>query len=205
MPTKSISDYPWRCYLAPVLLITVVVGQRYLMYFHKLDPWKGGGFGMFSSVSARNLRQMTVTLVTSGGIEHRFPPSTIASRIPLNGDMRRQRSRLLTMPRVAVLQRLADRLAAAQWVEVLPVPSEPADTKQQPDDSIVTATASTSADVVQTQQPAYYRMKQDVDDDAKTEPFDLQQVRVELWQYELNRETDELQLTMLTNAVASHE
>jgi len=122
MPTKSIRDLSWRGYVAPLLLVAVVVGQRYLMHTHRLDPWKGGGFGMFSSLSDRNLRKMTVTIVTANGTEHRFPPSAVASRLPLDGDMWWKRSQLLTMPRQTALQSLADRLAAAQWVEVLPHP-----------------------------------------------------------------------------------
>jgi len=48
-------------------------------------------------------------------------------------------------------------------------------------------------------------MKQDVADDVESRPINLQQVRVEIWHYDLNKSDNELQLTMLTEAVASHE
>ena len=40
-----------RTYLAPAVLVVVALTQRYLMHHQRLDPWKGGGFGMFSGIS----------------------------------------------------------------------------------------------------------------------------------------------------------
>ena len=40
--------------LIPVLLLNIIASQQiYLKSNHNLNPWKGGGFGMFSTISER--------------------------------------------------------------------------------------------------------------------------------------------------------
>jgi len=164
-----------------------------------LDPWKGGGFGMFSGLSAANLRVMTVTLVTRDGRELRFPPSQIVSRIPLNGDMAWFRTRLLTMPRPRKLQELADRLAGSVWVSV---PSS------EPTGGTASSAGDDEESLAQDRRPSstpdevvYYRMEQDVRDDVPRQTAELREVRVEIWEYRLNADGNSLKLTRL--AVAS--
>jgi hypothetical protein len=43
-------------WLAPGLLMAVAVMQLFLAWNRDLSPWKGGGFGMFSSVDAPSMR-----------------------------------------------------------------------------------------------------------------------------------------------------
>lgn len=48
-----------RSNIAPIILCIVVGFQMYLSIFDNLTPWKGGGFGMFSTIDTpgtRNLR-----------------------------------------------------------------------------------------------------------------------------------------------------
>src|SRR5688572_24368318 len=104
LPIRGSDIVPrWRILAAPVLLVVVALAQRFLMQEHRLDPWKCGGFGMFSGTSLRALRQLTVTLVPADGNEYRFPPAVLSSRIPLGGDIRKIRARVLTMPLQSML------------------------------------------------------------------------------------------------------
>lgn len=197
-------------YASPCLLVVVALVQRYLMHNEHLDPWKGGGFGMFSAASSRNLRQMTVTLVTDDGEEVRFPPSTVASRIPLNGDMRWFRHRLLTMPYDSLVRDLAGRLAAGEWLVVQPINDADDDSQTRPAAAIGELPASIesngsleSDDLAQEARPTtYYRMKQDAPKDTVAKPAALTEVRVEVWQYDLDRGAGELRLTKLASATA---
>ena len=214
-----------RCYAAPVLLITVAICQRVLMHWYQLDPWKGGGFGMFSAASAHTLRQMTIVLIGEDGEEIRFPPRAVKSRIPLDGDMALIRHRLLTMPRPSALQSLADRLAAAEWVQVqrnplkAPVSDSPI-SEMDISSSLGTATGGDADPLAGTAKAAaivaeelaseqsvdkvYYRMKKDVqqEGDVLVSAYQPRAIKVEIWQYRWDLRQDKLRLTKFREATA---
>ena len=171
--------YDQLAYAAPLLLALVAGVQRYLVEFQSLDPWKGGGFGMFSAISAQNTRRMTITLVTTENVEKRFPPYAIASRIPMGGEMQRRHWKLITMPTAEALASLAREIADAEWVEVTP-----------------NATQSSTADGTRAS-PAYYRMRQDVADEDSFRPLEIIAARVEIWEYILESHREQLKLTSL--------
>jgi hypothetical protein len=50
----------WWTALPPALLVVVACGQVMLAHTARLSPWKGGGFGMFSSLDARPFRYVRI-------------------------------------------------------------------------------------------------------------------------------------------------
>ena len=71
-----------------------------------LTPWKGGGFGMFSTVDSPDSRFLRVYLVMSDG--------KVAVTVP--ADLSRAYERLQAMPSQEKLDDLARKLAARTWV-----------------------------------------------------------------------------------------
>ena len=58
----------WLAYvLAPGLLVTAVVVQRYNVEVHKQSPWAGGGFGMFSTLDVPGSRITRAYVLTDSG------------------------------------------------------------------------------------------------------------------------------------------
>lgn len=54
-------------WLVPALLIVVALRQIFLVSTVKLSPWKGGGFGMFSSIDRPSNRVIEVLGLTTTG------------------------------------------------------------------------------------------------------------------------------------------
>ena len=94
-------------WLAPGLSGTVAVLQIAAVCLSQLTPWKGGGFGMFSTVDSADARFVKVYVRTatdewSGGWP---PPEAEAIR------------KLQAAPTKSDLERLASRLSRAVWVD----------------------------------------------------------------------------------------
>lgn len=53
--------------VVPTLLVTVFCIQFYLVHNHNLTQWKGGGFGMFSTIDAPSERSLKIQLNTDHG------------------------------------------------------------------------------------------------------------------------------------------
>jgi len=47
--------------LAPTLLLVVAVGQMFAVNYWQLNPWKGGGFGMFTEIERRTVKHWAYT------------------------------------------------------------------------------------------------------------------------------------------------
>jgi hypothetical protein len=99
---------PDRLYrmLAPALLITVASVQIYLAKTHDLTPWKGGGFGMFSTVDDPSARRIRCYAVAEG--------REVAIAVP--DDLNRAAVRLRAMPSQGGLQRMAADLGRMRFV-----------------------------------------------------------------------------------------
>ncbi|QSQ12350.1 hypothetical protein [Myxococcus landrumensis] len=101
---------PWRERLlamcAPALLVLVAAVHLYLVESKGLSPWKGGGFGMFSTVDSPSARFLRVYLVEGA--------SEVQVRLPdrmkeLGYDVR-------VLPTHDALEGLATRVANGTWV-----------------------------------------------------------------------------------------
>ncbi len=92
-------------YLVPALLIGVASWQQYLVRAHNLTPWKGGGFGMFSTNEGPGTRLLRAAITTSDG--------TFDVDIPSN--LSRLARLAQAMPTEERLLALASAMARQQW------------------------------------------------------------------------------------------
>jgi hypothetical protein len=94
-------------WLAPGLLVAVAALQITAVSLSQLTPWKGGGFGMFSTVDSADARYVKVYVRTAtgewGGL---WPPSEAEAIRRLQG-----------APTASELERLASRLSRSVWVD----------------------------------------------------------------------------------------
>jgi hypothetical protein len=72
-----------------------------------LSPWKGGGFGMFSTVDAPSARFVRLYLVNDEEQIPVIPPKALATEIGM----------LRTLPDQGRLHRLASTIASRTWVD----------------------------------------------------------------------------------------
>jgi hypothetical protein len=94
--------------LAPALLCCVALLQFVLTKTSALSPWKGGGFGMFSTVDSPAARFLRITLLTDDGGIRALNPS----------ELRTLELQLRTMPTRSRATELADKLAAGTWTRL---------------------------------------------------------------------------------------
>jgi hypothetical protein len=75
MSTVDVRDRVLR-WTAPAILLLVAAAQAYQVRVHDLTPWKGGGFGMFSTVDNPRRRIVRCYLVGEDGRDTplRIPP-----------------------------------------------------------------------------------------------------------------------------------
>jgi hypothetical protein len=87
----------------PVLLLVLLgLTQVALTHTHQLSPWKGGGFGMFSTNDHGGLRVLHAYTLGEGG----------EARLRLPDELRRKALVAREIPTEARLGRLAEALAA---------------------------------------------------------------------------------------------
>ena len=105
---RALSIFFWRrVALAPLCLLLVAGLHLYRVKMADQSPWKGGGFGMFSTVDAPGARFVKAYLVTAGGrVPVEIPPRLAAPN-----------SALLTAPSQVQLQALAEEFAKQTWVD----------------------------------------------------------------------------------------
>ena len=101
--------------LAPCLLCAVAMFQIAHVRFSRLTPWKGGGFGMFSTVDSAGARFVKIYLETATG--------QIATS--LDAPEPELLRKIEAVPASADVQRLAAGLSAATWVDVDQVSGQP--------------------------------------------------------------------------------
>ena len=99
-----LARHPILYYAAPAILVLIAVLQLYRAHTQHLTPWKGGGFGMFSTADAQGNRILRTYLVTPEG-----------EALALRGTFTPQRARVLAMPDTRTLQQIAREMAATKW------------------------------------------------------------------------------------------
>lgn len=83
--------------LPALLLISVAVNQMYLVHEKNLVPWKGGGFGMFTSLDDWSMRRFSISIKDAKGSDLRVVPGA-KSRIVSLGDLREEWNQLRSLP-----------------------------------------------------------------------------------------------------------
>jgi hypothetical protein len=110
-----------RALAAPMVLLVVLASHVSLRSSADLTPWKGGGFGMFSTIDSPASRIVRIELDTDVGPVPVAVPSALRD---LAGEVR-------TAPSQGRLEHLARAMAAQWWV--VPVLSVP-DVSSSPED-----------------------------------------------------------------------
>lgn len=102
-------------YLAPLLLCVIAVVQIYRAHAFDQSPWKGGGFGMFSTADSPGARYVRAFLISEGGEELEVPLPTLAEATL---------ERVRVIPQAAPLEEVAELIVTTRWVwaEYDPVP-----------------------------------------------------------------------------------
>ncbi len=100
-PSPAGAGFRWRPAIPAILLVFVALNQIRLVYEHDLDPWKGGGFGMFSTANGGGARHTHLFLSTPAGeVEVELPDA-----------LEDVEARLRSLPTEAWLDRLARGIA----------------------------------------------------------------------------------------------
>ena len=98
----------WAGALPAAVLVLVALVQITLLQPAGLTPWKGGGFGMFSTVDALNYRVVTIELETPDG-------AGVLSRATKAEVLGSQRGRIAAFPHERAARATADALAEERW------------------------------------------------------------------------------------------
>lgn len=93
----------------PAVLVGVALLQLTLAHTVGLTPWKGGGFGMFSTVDSPDYRMVVVTvgLDDGSGLVPLEEMVEVAGVAPLN--------RAAAMPNDRAMRRVANSMYEARW------------------------------------------------------------------------------------------
>lgn len=97
-------------YFTPALLVGIACLQFVLATTQGLTPWKGGGFGMFSTVDTGQARFLRIYLLEDG--------QEIAVAMPETSRYRRLSMQLRHFPRRQSLEQLTRALSAERWLPV---------------------------------------------------------------------------------------
>jgi hypothetical protein len=158
--------------LAPLLLAAVASFQLYLARTTLLTPWKGGGFGMFSTVDAPSARFLRIVLETADGKE---------IRVGVPDTLRRQAAVARAAPSDRRIEALGRALARGTWVGVTFVPPERrhAEILHALGRGDLAPSDSAGPDLSHL---GLYRMLER-GEQTRGEPLVLRAVRVEVWRY----------------------
>lgn len=160
---------------ASALLIVVACVQIYFAKTHGLTPWKGGGFGMFSTVDDPQARWIRCYAITNG----REIPAGASEQF------KRRIARLRAMPSQERLQQLADDYGRMRFVNdsfdqnIEAERKQNADLAPAGDDHPAAAPAPTAADAA----PSLRVWEPDEREPKPSELVAVQSVRVELWRW----------------------
>ena len=132
----------WLVAAVPILLTIVALTQMTIATTGDLTPWRGAGFGMFSTLDGHDLRGVRVEVVDGDG--NRRP--TASGEVGRDDDVRREMVRARAWPTDARVQRLARTIARAPLlydnegqVHVAPLPDRDGDDEDEDDPDIVGA------------------------------------------------------------------
>lgn len=185
-----------------IVLAAVAVGQMVVARTSDLSPWKGGGFGMFSTIDSPGARVLRAFLVRGG--------EEIPVRVP--GALRELASEVRTHPSQERLDELAESLAAGTWVPYSLVP--PSEhfrqlrSQYRVDRGLTSAAPETPTSDYSLQTAAFFdrafeelgmlRMLGEDELSAEVEPFDS--VHLEVWRLTLDRPGRALVLRRIRSA-----
>jgi hypothetical protein len=195
---------------SPILLCAIACLQIFLALTKSLSPWKGGGFGMFSTVDSPDARFLRIYLI-NGNEE---------TAVLLPDHLKTLGRELQTIPSAALASDLAQRLAQGTWTPYRmtdPVRHYQNTQASRDDDSLTglagpadaTPTSGNAADMVkrlpdgQVIFPKLLRMREKGRPGSKgEEAVAFQRVRVEVWRYSLDVAASQLKAAKFLEVTA---
>ena len=125
-PPSRPSRDRWLALLVPAILVLVATNQLVLASTTDLTPWRGGGFGMFSTTDNHDQRFLRITAVTDTGGEI---PVDARALLDTDPPLRDAFVRARARPTTGNLDALAAALAEAELVlqDGIAAPREPED------------------------------------------------------------------------------
>ena len=93
-------------YLASIILIMIACIQFYYAHNYALSAWKGGGFGMFSTVDSPEARFFRIYLMVDG----------IEAPVKMPNHLSQLAYKVRTIPTISNLELLAQRLVKSTWI-----------------------------------------------------------------------------------------
>ncbi len=105
--TEKKSKTPSLFILPFIVLVLVAIFQLVMSNFDVLSPWKGGGFGMFSSLKNPGMRRVTVTVNFADG-QSKWVSSKQFSKMASYDQLR-------AFPKEAKLKDFIEELQLLKW------------------------------------------------------------------------------------------
>ena len=170
----------------PLLLCAVAATQLYLVNTHDLSRWKGGGFGMFTTVDSPSSRFLRVYLDTPDGeVPVLIPP-----------DLRKLAQKTRVLPSDARMTELMDALREGTWVYLSMVSALQhyrqllAISARDRGDLVDDIRYSSRDDIgaVDFRRMRLARMLDEDEHPLDQQPIAVRGVRLEVWQYRFDRE-----------------
>lgn len=175
---------------APLLLCAVACVQIYVALTKTLSPWKGGGFGMFSTVDSPDARFLRIYLINDNE----------ETAVILPDSLKTLGREVQTIPSAALLSELGQRLAQGRWAPYrLTDPVRQYQNAQSPNESLSGLAAPDDHNAIKTLPdgqivfPKLLRMEEKSAPRIKAEEaVAFQRVRVEVWKYTLDTGSSQL-------------
>jgi hypothetical protein len=168
LPGNKLTDR-FYLYLSPFLLLTIASIQFYFAHAYELTPWKGGGFGMFSTVDALDTRFLKIFLITPNG--------AIPADVPAN--LEQDKTRIRSLPTPSRIAALAEAMARGTWIDC--------DIRRREVFAKVTGAPSSDASSPATRSTGKPRMVRQLEPDevahSSAEIVEFSSIRVEFWRY----------------------
>ncbi len=165
-----------------ILLSMVAFYQYHRVHSSNLNPWKGGGFGMFSSINPVYKRKLSVSLVAADGKVVRIPLDSIVRSFSSASEVAQLRAKLVMEPSYERVKQMASTLARVEWMAV-------------PRSGPLSLSSSVgSGDGVS------FQPKANVRSDIDAVPVTIDEVCVELFEYNYDHDGRQLELHKLMSA-----
>ncbi|WP_293121238.1 hypothetical protein [Moorena sp. SIO4G3] len=193
-------------YGVPGLLATVALVQQYASHQLSLTPWKGGGFGMFSTLDSPAARFLRIYIVTDKG----------KTQVNLPKWLGKLATEVRTIPTKNRLLRLTRELAQSQWISYASPSSEPPTFNASERDTsrnYLSNLDSEAPDLIDRQSQVQLQiqrltqllppevLKKGKSLPSKAEFVAVKEVQVEVWQYMFDPESSQVKAHKLSSSV----
>jgi hypothetical protein len=175
-----------------LLLVGIASAQIVAARSTLLTPWKGGGFGMFSTVDAPHARFVRIILETPDG----------EKRVPVPDTWREEAAVLRAVPTQARADQLAGALVDETWVAETWIPAEVGYAQRLRASGIDAAPAVAEERIRDLSILGLYRPLSEGETSTGLSVA-VEGIRVEVWRYHFNGKTLRLEAELLRRARAA--